>query len=51
MGDGFVADGLAEGEKRKGTGMMTGILEAGSIGARIQPIASNKVFPVILIPS
>ena len=51
MVDDFVADGLAEAEKRKGSGMTTGILEAGSTGARVQPMASNKVFPEILIPS
>ena len=47
MVDGFVADSLVEAEKRKGSGMTTGILEA----ARIQPMASNKVFPEILILS
>ena len=51
MVDGFVADGLVEVETRKGSGKTTGILEAGSTGARIQPMASNKVFPEILIPS
>ena len=51
MVDGFVADGLVDAEKWKGPGMTTGILEAGSTGARIQPMASNKVFPEILIPS
>ena len=51
MVDGFVADGLVEAEKRKGSGMMTGILEAGSTGAQIQPMASNKEFPEILIPN
>ena len=51
MVDGFVADGLVEAEKWKGSGMTAGILEAGSTGARIQPMASNKVFPEILIPS
>ena len=49
--DGFVTDGLVEAEKRKGSGMTIGIMEAGSTGARIQPMASNKVFPGILIPS
>ena len=49
--DGFVADGLVEAEKRKGLGMTTRILEAGSTGPRIQPMASNKVFPEMLIPS
>ena len=42
---------VLETEKRKGSGLTTGILEAGSTGARIQPMASNKVFPEILIPS
>ena len=42
---------VVETEKRKGSGLTTGILEAGSTGARIQPMASNKVFPEILIPS
>ena len=51
MVEGFVADGLLEAEKRKGLGMTTGILEVGSTGARIQPMASNKVFPEMLIPS
>ena len=51
MVGGFVADGLVEAEKRKGSGMTTGILESGSTGARIQSMASNKVFPEILIPS
>ena len=32
MVDGFVVDGLVEAEKRKGSGMRTGILEAGSTG-------------------
>ena len=49
--DCFMADGLVEAEKRKGSGMTTGILEAGSTGAQTQPMASNKVFPDILIPS
>ena len=51
MVHGFVADGLVEVEKRKGSGMTTGILEAGSTGAQIRPMASNKVFPEILIPN
>ena len=38
-------------EKRKGSGLTTRILEAGSTGAHIQPMASKKVFPEILIPS
>ena len=46
-----MVDGLVEAEKWKGSGMTTGILEAGSIGVGIQPMASNKVFPEILIPS
>ena len=51
MVDGFMADGLVEAENRKGSGMTTGILEAGSTGARTLPIASNKVLPEILIPN
>ena len=46
--DGFMADGLVEVENRKGSGMTTGILEAGSTGARALPMASNKVLPEIL---
>ena len=42
---------VLETEKRIGSGLMTSILEAGSTGARIQPMASNKAFPEILIPS
>ena len=38
-------------ENRKGSGMTTGILEAGNIGSRTLPMASNKVLPEILIPS
>ena len=34
---------MLETEKRKGSGLITGILETGSNGARIQPMASNKV--------
>ena len=49
--DGFVANGLVEAEKQEGSGMTTGILEARSTGARIQPMASYKVFPEILILS
>ena len=41
---------MLETEKRKGSGLTTGILEAGSTGARIQPMASNKAFPEMLIP-
>ena len=41
---------MLEIEKRKGSGLTTGILESGSTGACIQPMASNKVFPEILIP-
>ena len=51
MVGGFLADGFVEAEKRKGSGMTTGSLESGSTGALIQPMASNKVFPEILIPS
>ena len=46
MIDGFVV----ETEKRKGSGLTAGIMEAGSTGARIQPMGSNKVFSEILIP-
>ena len=42
---------MLETDKQKGSGLTTGILEAGSTGARIQPMASNKVFPEMLIPS
>ena len=38
-------------EKRKGSGLTTGILEAGSTGARKLPIASNKVLPEMLTPN
>ena len=38
-------------EKRKGSGLTTGILEAGSTGARKLPIASNNVLPEMLTPS
>ena len=38
-------------EKRKGSGLTTGILEAGSTGARKLPMASNKVLPETLTPS
>ena len=41
---------MLETEKRKGSGLTTGILEAGSTGARIQSMASNKAFPEMLIP-
>ena len=51
MVDGFMADVLVAVEKRKGSGMTTGILEVGSTGARTLPMASNKVFPEILIPN
>ena len=51
MIDGFMADGSAEVENRKGSGITTGILEAGSNGARTLPMASNKVLPEILIPN
>ena len=51
MTDGLMADGLMEAENRKGSGMTTGILEAGSTGARTLPMASNKVLPEMLIPN
>ena len=38
-------------EKRKGSGLTTGILEAGSTGARRLPMASNKVLLEILTPN
>ena len=38
-------------EKRKDSGLTTGILEAGSTGVRKLPMASNKVFPEMLTPS
>ena len=44
-----MADGLVEAENRKGSGMTTGILEAGSTGARTLLMASNKVLTEILI--
>ena len=43
MADGLMADGLVEAENRNGSGLTTGILEAGSTGARTLPMASNKV--------
>ena len=42
---------VLETEKEKGSDLTTAILEAGSTGARKQPMASNKVFPEMLIPS
>ena len=39
MVDDFMADGFVEVENRKGSGMMTGILEAGSTWARTLPMA------------
>ena len=51
MVDSFMADGLVEADKWKGSGMKTGSLEAGSAGARTLPVASNKVHPELLIPS
>ena len=47
----FMVDGLVEVEKWKGSGMTTGILEAGSTGTQTLPMASNKVLSEILIPS
>ena len=46
-----MADGFVEVENRKGSGMTTGILEAGSTGARTLPMAWNKVLPEIQIPN
>ena len=37
-----MADGLVEAENQKCSGMTTGILEAGSTGARTLPMASDK---------
>ena len=51
IADGLMADGLVEVENRKGSGMMTGTLEAGSTGAQKLPMVSNKVLREILIPS
>ena len=50
MVNGFMAYGLMEVENRKGSGRTTGILEAGSTGARKLPMASNKVLSGMLIP-
>ena len=47
----MVAGFVFETEKWKGSGLTTGILEAGSTGARKLPMASNNVFPEILMPS
>ena len=44
-------DGLGDAEDRKGSGMTTGSLEAGSSGARTLLMASNKVLPDMLISS
>ena len=46
-----MADRFVDVENRKGSGMPTGILEAGSTGARTLPMESNKVLPEMLIPS
>ena len=46
-----MVDGSVDAGSRKGSGMLTGILEAGSTGARTRPIASNKVLLEMLIPS
>ena len=51
MVDGFMADGLVEAEKKEGSGMTTGILEAESTGVRTLPTATKKVLPEILIPN
>ena len=51
MVDGLMVDGLVEAENRKGSGMTTGILEAGGNGTRRLPMASNRVLPEILIPN
>ena len=44
-------DGLVEAENQKGSGMTTGISEAGNTGERTLPMASNKVLLEILILS
>ena len=46
-----MANGSAEAENPKGSGMTTGILKSASTGARTLPMASNKVLPEILISS
>ena len=51
MVDGFMADGLVELENRKGSGMRTRVLEAGSTGVQTLPMAANSVLPEILIPN
>ena len=51
IADSLMADGLVDVENRKGSGMTTGILEAGSTGAQTLPMASNKVLPEMLMPS
>ena len=50
MVDGFMA-GLVEAEKQKGSGMTTGILEAGSTEAQTLPMVPNRVLTEILIPN
>ena len=42
---------LVEVENQKGSGVTTGILEAGSTGAQTLAMVSNKVLSEILIPS
>ena len=44
MVGGFVADGLVEAEKRKGSGMTTGILEAGSTGREYNQWRQTRYF-------
>ena len=46
-----MANGLVDAENQKGFDMTTGILEAGSTGTQILPMASNKVLPEMLIHS
>ena len=43
--------GLVEAENRKGSGMTTGILEAGSTRAEDCHWCQKRYFPEILIPS
>ena len=51
MADGVMTGGFVQAENWNGSGMTTGILEAGSTGAQTLPMASNKVLSEILIPS
>ena len=44
MVDGFVADDLREAEKRKGSGITTGILEAGALGREYNQWRQTRYF-------